>query len=239
MDAQQEDHDRLPEEPDGIQVVLNSLKRLEKAPRIDPRRAADPDHLADVLLDHADHFDGTRFLYLLMALQVERFDELARVMCEREYLMLDARGLAEEAIVSVYTGYVDGTRQVPFRAWARQIIRRVTRRACNDPELAPFHRDGGSPAEQVVTAILADKVNKLDFDSRRLIWLAWVEKLPLSDVARETGVPFERAEWLLASVAESAHAAVKDLLLGGRPHGEKKDRNDPWNLAGLEGADGR
>ncbi|MBI4881385.1 MAG: sigma-70 family RNA polymerase sigma factor [Planctomycetes bacterium] len=237
MSADRDDRDRLPEEPDGIQVVLNALRRLKKPPRIAPRYAADPDHIADVLLDRADQFDGTRFLYLLTALQLGRFDELAREICERKYLMLDTEGLAEEAIVAIYTGYVDGSRQVPFRSWARQIMHWVAKRACHDPDLAAFRSNGGSRAEQLVMSILAEKVNQLDLDTRRLVWLAWMEKLTLPQIARETAVPFERVEWILASVMESAQREVKDLLLGRIPFGEEGGPGEREDSAGLEGAD--
>ncbi len=88
MNTARDDRDRLPEEPDGLQVVLNALRRLKKPPRIAPQHAADPDHIADVLLDRAEEFDGTRFLYLLSALQLPRFDDLAGDIYDRQFLTL-------------------------------------------------------------------------------------------------------------------------------------------------------
>ncbi|MBI4881232.1 MAG: hypothetical protein HY812_16475, partial [Planctomycetes bacterium] len=142
-------------EPDGLSVVLSALRSLQEGPVIAPRDAVDPDRVADVLLDLGHRFDGTRLLYLMTALQLDRFDDLAREMCARNYLLLDAEGLAEEAVVAVYTGWLDGTRRQPFGDWARSIMRHVVRRACVDPKLAVYSPPGGDAAERLVMEILA------------------------------------------------------------------------------------
>ncbi|MFH0944292.1 MAG: hypothetical protein V2A76_03765, partial [Planctomycetota bacterium] len=60
--------------------------------------------------------------------------------------------------------------------------------------------------------------------SRRLIWLSWVQHLSIPQIASETGVPIERVEFLLASVAEESKRLVKDLLDGKLPAGEEARR---------------
>ncbi|MBI4879913.1 MAG: hypothetical protein HY812_09685 [Planctomycetes bacterium] len=224
-------------EPDGLSVVIAALESLENAPVISQRDAVDPDRVADVLLDVGHRFDGTRLLYLMTALQLDRFDDLACEMCAREYLLLDAEGLAEEAVVAVYTGWVDGTRRQPFGDWARRIVRHVVRRACVDPKLAVYSPPGGDAAERLVMEILAEKANRLDFEVRRVVWFSWVEHMRIPEIARVTGMPFERVEWVLASVMEETQKTVKDLLEG-KLRRESEAPGDDWSIEEKEGGHG-
>jgi len=53
------------EQPDGTMMALNALSALGKEIRIDPVDAQDPDHVADVLLDHGASIGASKLLYLL------------------------------------------------------------------------------------------------------------------------------------------------------------------------------
>lgn len=193
-------------------LVVHAMRELDPHVVIVPQHVLDPDHIADRLLDVAERFDGTRLLYLLTVLQIHRLDRVAREICEQEFLLLDPRSIAEEAVISLYAAHVAGGRQVPFKSWARQVVQRTTQRAVDQPRLAAFRREESNLAGQILTSILAEKANRLGFDARRLIYMAWVRGLAPGRIARESGVPLETVEWVLATIMEQARDAVEGLL---------------------------
>ena len=137
-------------QPEGWVAVVEALHRLGKGIRINPSDALDPDHVADVLLDHSEALGASELLYLLSVLQVERLQELTTQACDRQYLFLNVAGLADETVVHLYAGHASGQREVPFRDWARKAVAQVIRRAVNDPDLAPFCPKRANPGEKIV-----------------------------------------------------------------------------------------
>ena len=210
-------------EPDGVMAVLKALYALGKEFKIDPRDAVDPDHVADLLFDYGDDLGPSQVLYLLSVLQVDRLQELTTQACDRQYLFLNVAGLADEAVVHLYAGYCSGAREVPFRSWARRAVAEVTRRAVSDPDLAPFNPNGANPGEKVVMAIMGHKINQMEFEARRLIWLSWIERRSLREIVEQTGVSLERVEWILAGVIDESKQVVSNLFSGNFPI----NREDP------------
>jgi len=224
---------------DGILRVLDALRSLETQIEMPPEAAVDPDTLADLLFDHAGGFPDMQLLYLLTVLQVDRLTELADEYCTREYLLLDACQVADASIVTLYTSYLCGARKTPFRDWAREAIHETCKRAVDDAHLAAFKPENANAGEEFIMCILANMANRMDSTSRRLIWLSWVAHLSLPEIASETGVPIERVEFLLASVADESRRRVKDLLDGKLPVGEearRRKQKERRNLSG-EGLD--
>jgi len=218
-------------QPDGMMMALNALSALGREIRIDPLDAQDPDHVADVLLDHGDSIGASKLLYLLSMLQVDRLQELTTQTCDRQYLFLDVAGLADETVVHLYTGYASGAREVPFRDWARKSVAHVVRRAIADPDLAPFRPKDANPGERVVMAIMGHKVNSMEFEARRLVWLSWIERRSMREIVQETGVPLERVEWILAGVIEESKRVVSNLFRGDFPmsrddQGDREEREE-------------
>lgn len=203
-----------PADDSGIDVVLRALLALNKRLRLEPHVATDAERLADFLLDHAREFSGPELLYLLTELLVTRFDALARVACDRAYLFLNPNGIAEECVIRTMAGAFEGTRKRPFSKWKHQIVAAMIERGRSEPHLAPFQTDGASTAERISMAVLADHVNRLDLQVRRIVWLAWVEHRNPAAIAESTGVPLERVEWILASIAEKAKQDMRAIVEG-------------------------
>ncbi len=212
------------EEPEGVTVVIQALRELDDGPEIDDALArdleADPDRLGDLLFDYADRFDGVRLLYYMTAGLIPRLDELARDLCAKEYLLLDPRKLADDALIHLFTGHLDRTRRRPFLTWAYIATRTVARHAAHNGDIPLFVAEGSSlPGERLMHE-LAKVSNRQTHQARRLSWLAWVEKMGINEIASETGFPLERVEWLLDSVIQQASNVIQQI---GDPNERPKD----------------
>ena len=195
------------EEP-GTVVVLRALRGLTPPITGDGVDEGDFGQVADLLMDHADRFDGTRLLYYMTAVMIPPLDELTKDLCEREYLLLDPIKLAEDAVAKLFASHLDGGRLRPFARWAARILGDVGRRAVTDRSLLAFRPEHDDTYSGRVTTELAWIANRLPFDARRLIWLSFRESRSEAEIAQITGLPFERVEFLLSETLTMAMNAV-------------------------------
>lgn len=206
-----------PDPPDdlpGEVVVWNALRKLQ--PDLDRSIQNDPEKLAEALLDAGEQFDGTRLLYLMTALFVPILDPLAQDLCTTEYLLLDARELTNECVVSLFTGFIDGTRERPFMRWARQRLRRAAQRAAQVGEIPLFANESMAPRARFMRE-LAKICNRCAYTTRRLAWLAFVEGRSYRDIAAMSDIPLERVEAHLKHLIHLGRLAMHDDLDGKKP----------------------
>ncbi len=200
-------HDPLPPDETGAESVLRALRDAGVDAR-DVRLAGNVDALADRLLDRADLFPGPRLSSALTHLTGATMRERARALCERSFLLLDVAALADEAILRCSTGALCGERERPFRAWSERLLREAARWAIDAPEFQLYRSGPTAPQRERILGELSRLTNHLDVAARQVVWLQLVERRDLQSIVAETGMPRERAEWILRTVLEEAARIV-------------------------------
>lgn len=184
--------------------ALCSLDGAHDLPRSIPESA---DVLTELLFDHVMDFDSPHFLYLLTNLQIDRMDVAARSFCVERALFLDPGLLAEETLCVLFHRTIEGKRIRPFARWAREALEQAANDAVAQPELAQPRDLGRSPRDRRLVRELASSVNSLDESSRRIVWRHLIDGFDAHRIAQDTGLPFERVEFVLEHVVESARKA--------------------------------
>lgn len=200
---------RRKREPDGgdpaFAGVLRALRGLSHPPVIDPSAAADPLRLAALLCERSASFQPDAFMEFLATLLSVPLFEAASEHVRCEHLLLDPREVALAALMDLYLEAFSGRSGERMDAWLRRVVARVARERAGDPELF-LYRNGAddSPEEGRFAFALCRLLNGLMPDARRIVWLVMMEGVQLRDVARSTGVPLERVEFVVDRVVREA-----------------------------------
>lgn len=180
---------------------LRALLAERGIPTRDDMSAED---LGDLLLDHREQLAGPQYPSLLGAALVDRFEELARAHCRREFLLLDPLTVAEDAVVKLWIDAELGTRRRPLTAFAEDYIRDAARTCAGDHSVYLFQPSSDPDAPDALghrlLHLACGIVNRLSAAHRRIAWLAWVEAREWRDIESLTGVPYERVEALLTDL---------------------------------------
>ncbi len=184
----------------------------------------DVDGVADLFLDHAEIFPSARLLHLLTALLSPRMHERAHALCERYFLMLDVPAVADDAVLRCFTGFLSGARERPFRVWSEKLLRETARWAIDSPEFWVFKGGKNATPRERIMGELSRLSNHLDIQARRVVWLHWIEHRDLQSVTAETGVPLERAEWILDMVLTQARTIVVEDIAKGHDEYKRQER---------------
>ncbi|MBI4881761.1 MAG: hypothetical protein HY812_19185 [Planctomycetes bacterium] len=222
--------------PPGIAVVKGILRGLDGVPSLDGARASDPEELADILFDQVERIPGNQVLYGLAVLLGERLNEMARELCLREHLHLDAAGIADEVIVALFVGCLEGTRQRPLASWAESVLRYVAERARSDRGLVVPALARDATRQEFVQHTMSWTLNRLPHEARRVAWLAWHERLAVGEVARITGIHQERLEFILEQIVERVREEMERLAAQGAKQEEGMEEG-PLRLDGEEAED--
>lgn len=227
-------HDPVRPEESGAAIVLRLLRGagVDGLEEISPD---DVDAVTDRFFDHAEIFEGPRLLHLLTGMIAPRIHERATALCERYFLMLDVRAVSDEAVLRAFTGFLAGARERPFRAWCEKLLRESVRWAIDSPEFWVFKGGRDATPRERIMGELSRLSNHLDIQARRVVWMHWVEHRDLSSISTETGVPLERAEWILDTVLEQAKAIVIEDIANGND--ERAKRRDFERAHGIDDRD--
>jgi hypothetical protein len=222
---------REPSEPDDFKGVVAALKSLRPPIKLTKVQWADPDALADALLDAKERIDPLRLQLLLRSVQVRELADLARSILVRECLLLDAVAIAELSVHRILDLVRRKKRAKPFRSFARIAVNAIVESARGDATLAPPRNLGTSNEQTAFIEKLAHRVNLLGFPARRVVYLALVERTGLEEIVRRTNAPLEHVEWVLETVLGSARAflafeATRDEAIEEPPANSADDDED-------------
>jgi RNA polymerase sigma-70 factor (ECF subfamily) len=154
-----------------------------------------------------------------------RFGELYERNVDRVYAFVTRRtrdrGEAEDVTAEVFHHALANLarfewRGVPFAAWLLQIARnavadRWQRAARERGEPAPEPSDAGGPADVDRRAMLAELVERLPGDQRRVVVLRFVEQRSVREIARDLGRTEGAVKQLQFRALATLRARMRDV----------------------------
>lgn len=127
--------------------------------------------------------------------------ELTQALCIQEHLLLDLEALARSAALRVDVQIRMGLRGLSATSLLRQALEQTAAWARFQPEYCsvPLH-PAPSKGAGLVDHEIAMLLNGLDASSRRIVFMAWVRRLPPERIEESTGLCLERIECILEGV---------------------------------------
>ncbi len=206
--------ENAPSENPGIPVVLRALRDLKPAPNIPAEAENDSERLAEILFDRFESFTPGRFLALLGHLRLETLVKKAYGVLERQYLFLDAQEVAQQALVKLLTDLLAERRLLPYGSWEDRAVEETAELLREEPGLALLRFPGARSLERAALADLTRFYNRLGRRYRRLVWMICIQGKSVLEVSRETGIPYERLEWIWTQVDRDAEQLIGRVLDG-------------------------
>ena len=222
-------------EPGELKVVVDALRHMRNPPVIDDCTAADREKLTELLLDRSNDIDGIRLLYYLRHLQLAELVSFAQEAVKDSHLLVNPLDVADAVAVRVFTQLMMNKRVKPFGDWAKKLSEELVVRMASSQKHNWWPGGVESDFPPQVRNAMVRLFNLQDSRTRELLWLSWVEKLPVSELATRTGIPLERVEHLIESCLEQATREYRRAM-GMDPY--ESDQRDPWDLPGSESEEG-
>ncbi len=203
------------EEPSGFDIAHHLLKSVKNRGDLDERlkaAGADPEAIAEILIEHEPWIDANRLLHALFYLLHPLVDRLTRDHLLREYYLLDPLLVSESAMGRLYGDVLAGRRRTPLRDWIHNVIERSTRIAAEDPELSLYHPEPGSNSRTLMLSYMCEVVNGMPHDVRRIAYMMFVDGKKYRQISEQLGLPLERCEMIVAQLTMAAARKYSEEL---------------------------
>ncbi len=230
------------DEREGAQIdreaVVRALAGLKDPPDREELSRLDDEGLCEVLFDRFDDFIPRRFFQLASRLRQAELTKKAADVLERLYLFLDPLRVGRHALVKLVTDQMAGRRMHPFAAWEDRALEESAEMLRHDPGDALMAFPGDDGLEKSILQELARFFNGMDYPYRRLVWMTCVQHKSVAEVARETGLPYERVEWLLSEIERDIEDIIRSQMRRRRRY-RAADGESAGPAGESEGKDGR